>query len=87
MATSENDTFFIATPIFYVNDVPHIGHAYTEVAADALSRWMRQSGIPTWFLTGTDEHGQKNYAHCAGKWCDAQGVGRIVWWSSRGSRC
>jgi methionyl-tRNA synthetase len=59
MATSENDTFFIATPIFYVNDVPHIGHAYTEVAADALSRWMRQSGIPTWFLTGTDEHGQK----------------------------
>ena len=47
MATSENDTFFIATPIFYVNDVPHIGHAYTEVAADALSRWMRQSGIPT----------------------------------------
>jgi methionyl-tRNA synthetase len=52
-------SFFIATPIFYVNDVPHIGHAYTEVAADVLSRWMRQSGIPTWFLTGTDEHGQK----------------------------
>jgi len=59
MATSSSDSFFIATPIFYVNDVPHIGHAYTEVAADALSRWMRQSGIPTWFLTGTDEHGQK----------------------------
>jgi len=59
MASSNVDTFFIATPIFYVNDVPHIGHAYTEVAADVLSRWMRQSGIPTWFLTGTDEHGQK----------------------------
>jgi methionyl-tRNA synthetase len=59
MATSANDSFFIATPIFYVNDVPHIGHAYTEVAADALSRWMRQSGMDTWFLTGTDEHGQK----------------------------
>lgn len=59
MASQRPDSFFIATPIFYVNDVPHIGHAYTEVAADALSRWMRQSGIDTWFLTGTDEHGQK----------------------------
>ena len=59
MPTNTSDSFFIATPIFYVNDVPHIGHAYTEVAADALSRWMRNSGIDTWFLTGTDEHGQK----------------------------
>jgi methionyl-tRNA synthetase len=59
MATSPPQSFFIATPIFYVNDVPHIGHAYTEVAADVLARWMRQSGIDTWFLTGTDEHGQK----------------------------
>jgi methionyl-tRNA synthetase len=59
MAITRPKSFFIATPIFYVNDVPHIGHAYTEVAADALSRWMRQSGIDTWFLTGTDEHGQK----------------------------
>ncbi len=59
MPTQQSDSFFIATPIFYVNDVPHIGHAYTEVAADALSRWMRNSGIDTWFLTGTDEHGQK----------------------------
>src|SRR5690606_11668774 len=38
------DSFYIATPIFYVNDVPHIGHAYTEVAADVLARWHRQSG-------------------------------------------
>ncbi len=53
------DSFFIATPIFYVNDVPHIGHAYTEVAADVLARWHRQRGDDAWLLTGTDEHGQK----------------------------
>ena len=53
------DSFYIATPIFYVNDVPHIGHAYTEVAADVLARWHRQSGDDTWLLTGTDENGQK----------------------------
>ena len=52
-------SFYIATPIFYVNDVPHIGHAYTEVAADVLARWHRQAGDDTWLLTGTDEHGQK----------------------------
>ena len=59
MPPENHGSFFIATPIFYVNDVPHIGHAYTEVAADVLSRWKRQSGVPTWFLTGTDERGQK----------------------------
>ncbi|MEJ3403692.1 methionine--tRNA ligase [Rathayibacter sp. YIM 133350] len=52
-------SFYITTPIFYVNDVPHIGHAYTEVAADVLARWHRQRGEDTWMLTGTDEHGQK----------------------------
>lgn len=52
-------SFYIATPIFYVNDVPHIGHAYTEVAADVLARWHRQAGDDTWLLTGTDEHGEK----------------------------
>lgn len=52
-------SFFIATPIFYVNDVPHIGHAYTEVAADVIARWHRQAGDDTWSLTGTDEHGEK----------------------------
>ena len=56
---STGDSFYITTPIFYVNDVPHIGHAYTEVAADVLARWHRQRGDDTWFLTGTDEHGQK----------------------------
>ncbi len=51
--------FTITTPIFYPSDVPHIGHGYTEVAADVLARWHRQAGDPTWLLTGTDEHGQK----------------------------
>ncbi|MEN0103517.1 MAG: methionine--tRNA ligase [Curtobacterium sp.] len=56
---SDGSSFSITTPIFYVNDVPHIGHAYTEVAADFLARWHRQRGDDTWLLTGTDEHGQK----------------------------
>jgi len=56
---SDGSSFYVTTPIFYVNDVPHIGHAYTEVAADVLARWHRQRGEDTWLLTGTDEHGQK----------------------------
>ncbi len=56
---AKSPSFSISTPIFYVNDAPHIGHAYTEVAADVLARWHRQAGDDTWFLTGTDEHGQK----------------------------
>ena len=56
---SAERSFYITTPIFYVNDVPHIGHAYTEVAADVLARWHRQAGDDAWLLTGTDEHGQK----------------------------
>ena len=52
-------TFYITTPIYYVNDVPHIGHAYTTIAADVLSRYNRLTGTQTFFLTGTDEHGQK----------------------------
>jgi methionyl-tRNA synthetase len=51
--------FYITTPIYYVNDVPHIGHAYTTIVADVLSRFYRQSGFETFFLTGTDEHGNK----------------------------
>jgi len=53
------DTFYVTTPIYYVNDVPHIGHAYTTVAADILTRYYRLKGYKTFFLTGTDEHGQK----------------------------
>jgi methionyl-tRNA synthetase len=56
-------TFYVTTPIYYVNDVPHIGHAYTTILADVLARYRRlfgrESGDTTYFLTGTDEHGQK----------------------------
>ncbi len=51
--------FYITTPIYYVNDVAHIGHAYTTVSADCLARYKRQKGYKVLFLTGTDEHGQK----------------------------
>jgi len=53
------EKFYVTTPIYYVNDVPHLGHAYTTVAADVLARYYRQIGVKTFFLTGTDEHGQK----------------------------
>ena len=51
--------FYITTPIYYVNDVPHIGHAYTTIAADVLARYWRLRGREVFFLTGLDEHGQK----------------------------
>ena len=50
---------YITTPIYYVNDIAHIGHAYTTIIADTLARYSRLSGLDTYFLTGTDEHGQK----------------------------
>ncbi len=51
--------FYVTTPIYYVNDVPHIGHAYTTVAGDVLTRWRRLGGDEVFYLTGTDEHGLK----------------------------
>lgn len=54
-----NQRFYITTPIYYVNDYPHIGHAYTTVAADVMARFHRMRGYEVFFLTGTDEHGQK----------------------------
>ncbi|MGH9108945.1 MAG: methionine--tRNA ligase, partial [Acidimicrobiales bacterium] len=51
--------FYVTTPIFYVNDAPHVGHAYATVNADALARWHRMAGDDVLFLTGTDEHGAK----------------------------
>src|ERR1700712_4968561 len=51
--------YFITTPIYYVNGSPHLGHAYTSIAADILARWKRLDGFDVFFLTGTDEHGQK----------------------------
>ncbi|HTS91068.1 MAG TPA: methionine--tRNA ligase [Stellaceae bacterium] len=53
------EPYYVTTPIYYVNDAPHIGHAYTTVACDALARFMRLDGRRVKFLTGTDEHGQK----------------------------
>ena len=52
-------TFYITTPIYYVNGAPHIGHAYTSIAADVMARFKRLDGYDVFFLTGTDEHGQK----------------------------
>ena len=54
-----SEKFYITTPIYYVNDKPHIGHAYTTILADILTRYARLLGRPSFFLTGTDEHGQK----------------------------
>lgn len=56
---SVDHTYYITTPIYYVNDSPHIGHAYTTLACDALARFKRLDGHRVFFLTGTDEHGQK----------------------------
>jgi methionyl-tRNA synthetase len=53
------EKFYLTTPIYYINDVPHIGHAYTTIAADVLARYKRIKGFDVFFLTGTDEHGQK----------------------------
>jgi len=53
------ERFYLTTPIYYVNSVPHLGHVYTTLIADTISRFKRQRGIDTYFLTGTDEHGDK----------------------------
>src|SRR5437867_7020333 len=52
-------TYYVTTPIYYVNDVPHIWHAYTTTLADVVARYRRGLGQEVFFLTGTDEHGQK----------------------------
>ena len=59
MSDAPGTPFYVTTPIYYVNDAPHIGHAYTTVAADVLARWRRLWGDDVVFLTGTDEHGLK----------------------------
>ena len=55
----KKSNYYVTTPIYYVNDVPHIGNSYTTIAADILARWNRISGKKVFFLTGTDEHGAK----------------------------
>jgi methionyl-tRNA synthetase len=59
MPKNSKGTFYVTTPIYYVNDVPHIGHAYTTIIADTLARFQKLAGKDVFFLTGTDEHGQK----------------------------
>ena len=59
MAAQDRPNFYVTTPIYYVNDKPHIGHAYTTLACDVLARFKRLDGYDVMFLTGTDEHGQK----------------------------
>ncbi len=61
------DTFYITTPIYYVNDLPHIGHAYSTVVCDVIARWNRLQGRKVHFLTGTDEHGDTNARAAAEK--------------------
>ena len=56
---AEKKTFYITTPIYYPSDKLHIGHSYTTVAADAIARYKRMTGYDVYFLTGSDEHGQK----------------------------
>jgi methionyl-tRNA synthetase len=65
-------TYYITTPIYYVNDSPHIGHAYTTLACDVLARFMRLDGYRVFFLTGTDEHGQKVEKSAANAGMDPQ---------------
>src|SRR5271165_1508393 len=61
--------FYITTPIYYVNARPHIGHTYTTMVCDAIARRQRMMGVDTWFLTGTDEHGQKIERSAAAAGC------------------
>ena len=71
---AKDKAFYLTTPIYYVNDAPHIGHAYTTTAGDVLTRWHRQRGEAVWYLTGTDEHGQKVM-----RTAEANGVAPQVW--------
>lgn len=57
--STENKKFFLTTPIYYVNDIPHLGHAYTTIMADVIKKYKTMRGYDVFFLTGTDEHGQK----------------------------
>ena len=69
---SGQKTFYLTTPIYYVNDAPHIGHAYTTLACDVLARFKRLDGYDVFFLTGTDEHGQKVEKSAAAAGIDPQ---------------
>jgi methionyl-tRNA synthetase len=68
------EKFYLTTPIYYVNDVPHIGHAYTTILADVITRYKRLRGFRVLFLTGTDEHGQKIERSAAKQGLTPQGL-------------
>ena len=70
------DVFYITTPIYYPNDVPHIGHAYNAVATDLIARFHRLRGEEVFHLTGTDEHGLKLQRAAEDAGHDGAGVGR-----------
>ena len=74
--TPAGKAYYVTTPIYYVNAAPHIGNAYTTVAGDVLTRWHRQRGEDVWFLTGTDEHGEKVLRVGRGGRQDRRGVDR-----------
>jgi len=65
--------FYVSTPIYYVNGAPHVGHAYTSIAADVMARFKRLDGYEVFFVTGTDEHGQKVEKAAADAGLDPQG--------------
>lgn len=67
-----DNTFYVTTPIYYVNAEPHLGHAYTTIVSDFLARWHRLDGHHTYFLTGTDEHGEKVYQAATAAGTDPQ---------------
>jgi methionyl-tRNA synthetase len=69
MDKAKPEKFYLTTPIYYVNARPHIGHTYTTVVCDAIARRQRMMGVDTWFLTGTDEHGQKIERSAAAAGC------------------
>jgi methionyl-tRNA synthetase len=67
-----NKKYYLTTPIYYVNDIPHLGHAYTTIAADVVARHKRLDNHDVYFLTGIDEHGQKIQDAAAAKNMDPQ---------------
>lgn len=72
MSSDQKKNFYITTPIYYVNDKPHLGHAYTTIACDVMARYKRLDGYDTYFLSGTDEHGQKVQQAAEAKGIDPQ---------------
>ena len=71
--------FYVTTPIYYVNDLPHIGHIYTTVVCDAIARYRRLRGDDVRFLTGTDEHGQRSSRRRARRVC-SRSSSPTRWW-------